>query len=1308
MVGKKRVIKIHRVFSLVVAVVVTVVIAVGVFQKSELLSYRLSKYVNDHYLRGTPFRFSCGRISGDLVGHVSLARPVLRYQGKGRPFEVFRARRISLDYNLVQVLKLKMLVSNLEIEQPRLTILEGSDGRPLLPSPPNGANPSSESATPHVEIDRFSVTDLQLRVERTDVAHTLERVNLEGQFRLVEGEGQLSIDNGSAVVGGTQVPVSSLKMKATYGGDGVAFSGLEVRLDRTVAVLSGRYDEGRLHHVQGVFNPLDLAELSALGVIQGEKGEVGGNVIVEGPPDSLSLRGSLAGKGLGLVFSGLTFEGLLSPEEVYFSELQGTIFGSRLNGDFRYRRADGGYSFSGVCESLDITEGFIKDEGVPETDLNGFVKLDYLAPQKAYEVQADLRRSSVLGFEGDAIQCRLNWRDAIGLRIRSFQLSRPGFELSGSGTIDPAGTADLILDLKGDDFGYLLDYIELPPIGGSAELSGRLQGPLDRFQLNLNGGWRDLSYLWGTIDSSSVHADARNVGGEDILATVDVKGSGLMLKGKEFEDPHVLLEGTVGKVRVRDFSFATGDTFVTTSFDVVPGEEEQKILIQHLVVNMPHSNWKNELPTIMTVTDNSTAIDSLVLQSNGHSLGIVGSYSVDSETCDLRGWGENLDLALLRRAFDLPIELRGTARFEATATGDLNDPTSDLSLEIRDGSIDSLVFAYLDVRADYEPSRGYRVNGLRLRDGPDSLLISGTWALPESPVKMVRRGFPMSAAAGAQVKAEAASSRYPLPALFKALHLPRYWEGAFDGTMTVTNTLGAPVIISRGTLVSQPGDRRQLPPIRTDLQYENKVLTIRSVDVDDGATRARAQGTVPVAIGIGSGFEWRDDGPVDVAIRVASEDLSRVPGYFEAIAASRGRMQGELAIRGILASPTYTGNLELNEGGLRLAGMDEVYRDVEAAFELRDTNLRLVKITGATGKKGRFSGSGTSQLRGFGLESYHLDVFLRDVTISSIPDVVSTQDGKLMIDSQRNTAGRVVPSITGSIAVKQALVTMELGVQEGPPNQATMATDSPSWLCNMSIDAPKNVRLRNADLDMELGGELIMRRDERGFYFRGDLSVLRGAYTLYNNTFQITDGRIDFSKATTLRPDIRLNAYTPHRRAGQEERRIFLNLVWEWDKREPVIALSYDAPGYSQSDLWKMLGGQVVAGDAGLMPGSAFDAGGAAQNLASNYLERILNAQMQDMTVDVETRTRHRGTLGGNGEREMSIAFGRYLSEDVYLKYRQGITYTTEREVDIEYRISNMFLLRSEIIRHSSRGITGKSRQTADEINFDIKFRLEY
>ena len=96
---------------------------------------------------------------------------------------------------------------------------------------------------------------------------------------------------------------------------------------------------------------------------------------------------------------------------------------------------------------------------------------------------------------------------------------------------------------------------------------------------------------------------------------------------------------------------------------------------------------------------------------------------------------------------------------------------------------------------------------------------------------------------------------------------------------------------------------------------------------------------------------------------------------------------------------------------------------------------------------------------------------------------------------------------------------------------------------------------------------------------------------------------------------------------------------------------------------------------------------------------------MADMTVEVESRTE--GTAG-NLERELSVAVGRYLSEDLYFQYRQGISSSASSAINVEYRVSRLILLRSEIIRHSRRGLQGQSRQTSDEINLDIKFRWEY
>jgi len=99
---------------------------------------------------------------------------------------------------------------------------------------------------------------------------------------------------------------------------------------------------------------------------------------------------------------------------------------------------------------------------------------------------------------------------------------------------------------------------------------------------------------------------------------------------------------------------------------------------------------------------------------------------------------------------------------------------------------------------------------------------------------------------------------------------------------------------------------------------------------------------------------------------------------------------------------------------------------------------------------------------------------------------------------------------------------------------------------------------------------------------------------------------------------------------------------------------------------------------------------------------------MSDMTISVESAPVGESGRTEDQENDMSIAVGRYLSEDLYFNYRQGLRVTSARSIDVEFRLSNMLLLRSEIIQYSQKGLEGTSRQATEEINFDLKFRWEY
>jgi translocation and assembly module TamB len=200
---------------------------------------------------------------------------------------------------------------------------------------------------------------------------------------------------------------------------------------------------------------------------------------------------------------------------------------------------------------------------------------------------------------------------------------------------------------------------------------------------------------------------------------------------------------------------------------------------------------------------------------------------------------------------------------------------------------------------------------------------------------------------------------------------------------------------------------------------------------------------------------------------------------------------------------------------------------------------------------------------------------------------------------------------------------------------------------------------------------------------------LRGSYNLYGNKFQITEGTFDFSASEALRPSIQIDAYTPYHGAEEStERNIYLSLAWPYDQKEPRIQLAYDEPGYSESDIWRMLGRNNLAA-----------------GMASSALERVISEQMTGFTVDVQQRAVEDGSTG---EMETSIGVGKYLWEDVYLQYRRGLSIESEQEVNVEYRLRNRLLLRSQVIYNSRRHNSGIKGKNTDEYNLDLKYRFEF
>jgi hypothetical protein len=471
---RKRRIRFHRKLSLIVALALGLLVAVITLKKSSVLPQQLSKYVNEHYLKNTGFRFSCDRVSGDFIKNVILENVVIEYRDKSKDIELFRSAKIEAEYSIMEVLKLNLVINNLMMDRTRVRLRYGEDGKLLLPILSPAINSSTAGSSPHIDLKKFSITNIDFAIQDSLRSVGVRNASISGKFRLENGIGKFEIENCSAFMPSTQTKLISLRMSADFSRDFLSLNNLIARLDRSYILVDGRYEDKRIKRLQVVFNPLNLKEISSLGLIPESEGEVGGSVIVSGKLDSLSLKGTLTGKALGFVFSGFSFEGRKTGGEIYLSSVEGSVFGAYVRGSLRYSVGrDGGYSFRGTCRDLDISEGFVPNENVPRTDIFGSVAMDYSRATDKYVFEADLDTSSIENFRAKRLLFKGEWTEPGGLKVNEIRFINPGFTVSGSGKIDAKGQTDMVVDLSGSDPGYIWEYLDLPRIKGELSLNGK-------------------------------------------------------------------------------------------------------------------------------------------------------------------------------------------------------------------------------------------------------------------------------------------------------------------------------------------------------------------------------------------------------------------------------------------------------------------------------------------------------------------------------------------------------------------------------------------------------------------------------------------------------------------------------------------------------------------------------------------------------------------------------------------------------------------------------------------------------------------
>jgi autotransporter translocation and assembly factor TamB len=292
----------------------------------------------------------------------------------------------------------------------------------------------------------------------------------------------------------------------------------------------------------------------------------------------------------------------------------------------------------------------------------------------------------------------------------------------------------------------------------------------------------------------------------------------------------------------------------------------------------------------------------------------------------------------------------------------------------------------------------------------------------------------------------------------------------------------------------------------------------------------------------------------------------------------------------------------------------------------------------------------------------------------------------------------MVPKFTGELEVIQARYTGDFS-EKPSVSDPRLATLAPDWLADLRlVGPPRTTLIENRAMELAMSGDVDLVRDLDGLYLRGSMDIDSGRLPVFNNDFRVVTGRLDFSREVGVIPRVDMTAETTVRvvtdapYAGRRLEKITVLVAGTLD--QPEITFRSES-GYSRANIERLLLG--LAPDAADAPvgGGLRDASIAA---GFNLLEREIAAELNVVdTFDIES-----GRATTTGGTTTLIGVGKYLGQDLYVRYAQGITSEAERDLFIEYQISDHLLLQSGMSRRLD------VLQGATTYNLDLKYRFEY
>jgi len=607
---------------------------------------------------------------------------------------------------------------------------------------------------------------------------------------------------------------------------------------------------------------------------------------------------------------------------------------------------------------------------------------------------------------------------------------------------------------------------------------------------------------------------------------------------------------------------------------------------------------------------------------------------------------------------NIPIsgELNGTVNIE----GNLNAPRITTMINAENGKINKIDYDRIIGNISYSDSTLF-VNNFQLEDnGNKTISVFGE--------------LPFYLNINDRIYDFYDSQSAYLNIIFNNVDLMKYHQlflkkftigGKMTGVLTASGSYSDPKINFPIKIINPFINKINFESAKGKIQYLDKKLSLNDINFISKNGEYHGYGYFPMDLSFNKNNNILDkNDSIYFTISLKDKNLVFLTPFIKDIEEVNGDIFTTLTINGTLNNPIPNGKVIIKNADMTVAKLKNDIKNINGSFILKN-NIMEVDLEGVLFKSlssimsmlgvekdeynvdsSNIDINGKMDMGKFFRPKYDLNIKGKDVNILTLSDEIDiTGDIKL------NVNGKDTITVDGVFQTNEGVLRIPFGsktklISEGKKNEKVKF----EYEINVSI---QNVYLKNNFVDVELDGEVILKRDINGNKtIGGELSVVDGFFHYYNVTFDVEYGKIIFDPID--------GNHSLNFRAIKEiddNNKIIATLTG--DIKSPEIELYDENNMHTQSELIQIL-------TIGNTSGSVQEISG---NLLTNFAEAGIEQQANGLDViqKIDLRT---GTSLTDID-STSIKIGSRLGKNIYFTIESApLNDETLKSLELEYRIN--------------------------------------